>query len=142
MDQILTPHPTYISFMKNSSLESVFETHQVQRGSNSETNPDDSPKEIIMNKLLKQLLMVTVLSTAAVSVFAVGADQVEKSIPLKNGTTLHILKGGKMAMEDKLGKAVSMKSGEVMETMDGKKIMMHGNELMRLDKYLQEGKGS
>ena len=95
-----------------------------------------------MNKLLKQLLMVTVLSTAAVSVLAVSTDQVEKSIPLKNGSTLHILKGGKMAMEDKLGKAVSMKAGEVMETKDGKMIMMHGNELMRLDKYLQEGKGS
>ncbi len=95
-----------------------------------------------MNKLLKQLLMVTVLSTAAVSVFAIGTDQVEKSIPLKDGSTLHILKGGKMAMEDKLGKAVSMKKGEVMETKDGKMIMMHGNELMRLDKYLQEGKGS
>ena len=47
-----------------------------------------------------------------------------------------------MAMENKLGQAVSMKPGEVMETVDGKKIMMHGNELMRLDRYLQEGKGS
>ena len=95
-----------------------------------------------MNKLLKQLLLTTVLSATAASAFAFSADQVEKSIPLKDGSTLHILKGGKMAMEDKLGKAVSMKPGEVTETMDGKKIMMHGNELMRLDRYLQEGKGS
>ena len=95
-----------------------------------------------MNKLLKQLLLVTVLSTAAASAFAVSATEVQKSIPLKDGSTLHILKGGKMAMENKLGKAVSMKKGEVMETKDGTKIIMHGNELMRLDKYLQEGKSS
>ena len=95
-----------------------------------------------MNKLLKQLLLATVLSAAAATALAISADQVEKSIPLKGGSTLHILKGGKMAMEDKLGKAVSMKPGEVMETVDGKKIMMHGNELVRLDRYLQEGKGS
>ena len=125
-----------------NSLAAALETRQLHHGNNSEPNPDDSSKETIMNKLLKQLLLVTAMSTAAVSVFAVSADQVEKSIPLKNGTTLHILKGGKMAMEDKLGKAVSMKNGEVMETMDGKMIMMHGNELMRLDKYLQDGKGS
>ena len=68
--------------------------------------------------------------------------EVEKSIKFKDGSTLHILKGGKMAMENKLGQAVSMKPGEVMETVDGKKIMMHGNELMRLNIYLQEGKGS
>ena len=47
-----------------------------------------------------------------------------------------------MAREDKLGKAVSMKAGEVMETKDGMMIMMHGNELMRLDKYLNSGKSS
>ena len=95
-----------------------------------------------MNMLLKQLLLITVLSTAAASAFAVNADLVEKSILLKDGSTLHIMKGGKMAMEDKLGKAVSMKPGHIMETMDGTRIMMHGNELMRLDRYLQENKGS
>ena len=93
-----------------------------------------------MNKLLKQLLLVTVLSASAASVFAISQDQVQKSIPLKDGSTLHILKGGKMAMENKLGQAVSMKPGVIMETTDGTKIMMHGNELMRLDLYLKEGK--
>ena len=93
-----------------------------------------------MNKLLKQLLLVSVLSASAASVFAVTQDQVQKSIQLKDGSTLHILKGGKMAMENKLGQAVSMKQGVIMETTDGTKIMMHGNELMRLDRYLKEGK--
>ena len=95
-----------------------------------------------MNKLLKQLLLVTVMSTAAVSAFAISADKAEQTIPLKNGSTLYIFKGGKMAMENKLGKAETMKAGEVMETKDGMMIMMHGNELMRLDKYLNSGKSS
>ena len=95
-----------------------------------------------MNKLLKQLLLATTLSVAAASAFAINADKAEQTIPLKNGSTLYIFKGGKMAMEDKLGKAVSMKAGEVMETKDGMIIMMHGNELMRLDKYLKADKSS
>ena len=99
-------------------------------------------EETMMKKLLKQLLVATVISTAAAAAIAGAADKAERSIPLKDGTTLHIMKDGKMAMENKLGQAVSMKKGEVMETKDGKMIMMHGNELMRLDKYLQEGKGS
>ena len=37
-----------------------------------------------------------------------------------------------MAMEDKYGRAVSMKKGTVMETKDGQKVMMHGNEAMLL----------
>lgn len=86
--------------------------------------------------------MVTVLSTAAGSAFAISADKVEQTIPLKDGSTLYIFKGGKMAMENKLGKAMSMKAGEIMETKDGMMIMMHGNELMRLDKYLKADKSS
>ena len=91
-----------------------------------------------MKTLIKQFLIVAALSTAAASVFAIGQDEPKQSIPLKDGTTLHILKDGKMAMEDKNGNPVSMKKGVVMETKDGTKIMMHGNELMRLDNYLHE----
>ena len=47
MDQTPTPHLSYIGFMKSNSLESALETRQVHRGSHSETNPDDSPKETI-----------------------------------------------------------------------------------------------
>jgi hypothetical protein len=42
-----------------------------------------------------------------------------------------------MGMEDKMGRAVRMKHGEVMETKDGQKIMMHGDEVMRLDSILR-----
>ena len=40
-----------------------------------------------------------------------------------------------MAMENKYGKSVSMKEGTPMETKDGKKIMMKGNELWRVDSH-------
>lgn len=87
--------------------------------------------------MLKKLLMVVAISTVAASAFAAfPAEQVEKSILLKNGSTVYILKDGKMAMEDKNGRAVRMKQGEVMETKDGKKIMMHGDEVMRLNSIL------
>jgi redox-sensitive bicupin YhaK (pirin superfamily) len=89
--------------------------------------------------VLKKLLMVAALSTAAVSAFAAyPAEEVQKAIPLKNGATVYILKDGKMAMEDKSGRAVRMKPGQVMETKDGQKIMMHGDEVMRLDNILHQ----
>ncbi len=87
--------------------------------------------------MLKKLLMVAMLSAVAASAFAAyPAEQVEKAIPLKNGSTVYILKDGKMGMEDKTGRAVRMKQGEVMEAKDGQKIMMHGDEVMRLDSIL------
>lgn len=89
--------------------------------------------------MFKKLLLVAAMSAVTASAFAAyPAEQVEKAIPLKNGSTVYILKGGKMAMEDKMGNAVRMKQGEVMETKDGQKIMMHGDEVMRLDSILHD----
>ena len=58
----------------------------------------------------------------------------EKSIELKDGSTVHIFKDGKMGMEHKFGRAVAMKPGQVMETKDGKKIDMKGNEVERTNR--------
>ncbi|EXI75182.1 MAG: Copper resistance protein K precursor [Candidatus Accumulibacter appositus] len=44
-----------------------------------------------------------------------------------------------MGMEDKLGRSIRMKKDTVMETKDGQKIIMHGDEVMRLDNLLKEG---
>jgi hypothetical protein len=41
-----------------------------------------------------------------------------------------------MGMEDKFGRATYMESGHVMETKDGKKIIMNGNEIWRVDELL------
>ncbi len=86
--------------------------------------------------MLKKLLMVVAMSAVTATAFAVDASKVEKSIELKDGSTVYIFKDGKMAMEDKLGRAVRMKKDTVMETKDGQKIMMHGDEVMRLDNIL------
>ncbi|MER2552455.1 MAG: periplasmic Cu(I)/Cu(II)-binding protein CopK [Thauera sp.] len=86
--------------------------------------------------------MFTKLATAAASIliatsaFAVDQGNVEKSYELKDGSTVYIFKDGKMAMEDKFGRAASMKEGHEMETKDGKKVMMKGNEIWRLDSLL------
>ncbi|MDP3841563.1 MAG: periplasmic Cu(I)/Cu(II)-binding protein CopK [Oxalobacteraceae bacterium] len=91
--------------------------------------------------MLKKLLMVVAMSTVAVSAFAGDAARAaaQKTIELKNGSTIYIFKDGKMSMENKSGRAVRMKKDVVMETKDGEKIMMHGDEVMRLDSLLKEG---
>lgn len=88
--------------------------------------------------MLKKFLAIVALSSLGISAYAVDASQVEKSIELKDGSTVHIFKNGKMAMEDKVGRAVRMKKDTVMETKDGQKIMMHGDEVMRLDSILHK----
>ena len=82
---------------------------------------------------MKNVLITVALSVLAASAFAVDAGLVEKSIPLKDGTTVYLFKDGKMGMEDKLGRTVRMKQGHVMETKDGQKIIMIGDEVARLD---------
>ncbi|MBL8437146.1 MAG: periplasmic Cu(I)/Cu(II)-binding protein CopK, partial [Zoogloeaceae bacterium] len=79
--------------------------------------------------MLKKLLMVAAMSAVATAAFAGDAARAaaEKTIELKDGSTLYIFKDGKMAMEDKFGRATRMKQGHVMETKDGQKIMMHGD---------------
>lgn len=87
---------------------------------------------------MKKLLIASLFAAMSASVFAVDAAQVDKSIPLKDGSTVYIFKDGKMSMEDQYGRAVRMKENQVMETKDGQKIMMHGDEVMRLDNYLHK----
>ncbi len=41
-------------------------------------------------------------------------------------------------MNHKYGRATRMKKDTVMETKDGQKIMMHGDEVMRLDRLLHQ----
>lgn len=87
---------------------------------------------------MKKLLLIAVLSTAAISAMAVDASLVEKSIALTNGSTVYIFKNGQMAMEDQYGRAVRMKQNEVMTTKDGQKIMMHGDEVSVLSSLLRK----
>ena len=84
--------------------------------------------------MFKKLLVAAASSMIALSAFAVGANRVENSVELKDGSTVHIFADGKMGMEDRFGRAVFMKPGHVMETKDGKKIVMVGNETGRVDR--------
>ena len=90
--------------------------------------------------MLKKLLMVMAMSAVATSAFASDAAraQAEKVIELKDGSTVYLFKDGKMAMEDKSGRAKRMDQDVVMETKDGQKIMMHGDEVMRLNSLLKQ----
>jgi hypothetical protein len=93
------------------------------------------------NEMLKKLLMVATLTTVSVCAFASDAARAaaQKTLDLKDGSTVYIFKDGKMAMEDKFGRAMRMKKGVVMETKDGQKIMMHGDEVMCLESLMKEG---
>ena len=71
------------------------------------------------------------------------ADQAQQTarevIKLKDGSTLYVFKDGKMAKEDKLGRAVLLKKGEVLEAADGRKVTAVGNEVGRLDGLVKAG---
>jgi len=64
--------------------------------------------------------------------------QVETFIELKDGSTIYIFKDGKMGMVNKFGRATYMASGHVMETKDGEKIIMNGNEIWRVEQLLHK----
>ena len=83
--------------------------------------------------MLKVLSLMAAIGLVCTSALAADMVKVEKSIPFKDGSTLYIFKDGKMGMEDKLGRTVRMKQGHVMETKDGQKIIMIGDEVARLD---------
>lgn len=90
--------------------------------------------------MMKKLLILAATSVLATSAFADDSARAaaEKTLELKDGSTVYIFKDGKMAMQDKLGRAARMKKDVVMETKDGQKIMMHGDEVMRLDSLIRK----
>lgn len=83
--------------------------------------------------MFNKILIVAASSVVALSAFAVDTGNVQKSIPLKDGSTVYIFKDGKMGMEDKVGRATRMKPGQIMETKDGQKLIMVGDEVMRVE---------
>ena len=91
--------------------------------------------------MFKKLLMVVAMSSLTAAAFASDAAhaQADKVIELKDGSTVYIFKDGKMAMEDKFGRARRMDPNVVMETKDGQKIIMHGDEVGRLDTLIKQG---
>ena len=91
--------------------------------------------------LLNKLAITAAILAAASGAFAVELTQVDKSFVLKDGSTVYIFKDGKMAMEDRLGRVVSMNQGQTMQSKDGQSIVMAGNEMARLDGILRSRHG-
>lgn len=95
-----------------------------------------------MKTNLAKLALIAVLSTAgATTAFAhdVARAEAKQMIELKDGSTLYIFKDGKMAMEDRYGRATRMELGAVMETKDGRQVKMESDEVARLQTLLDEG---
>ena len=89
--------------------------------------------------MFKKMLLVAVSSlVVSLSAFAVDTSKVEKSIEMKDGSTVYIFKDGKMGMEDKVGRATRMKPGQIMEAKDGQKLIMIGDEVMRVDSLMHK----
>lgn len=72
------------------------------------------------------------LLLSGLSAFAVDREGIERSIQLKDGSTVHVFKDGKMAMEDKLGRPSRTKPDQTMQTTDGQSMTMKGDEVARL----------
>lgn len=85
--------------------------------------------------MFKKIAIAAVFGWFALTANAADNPRPEKSIVLKDGSTVHIYKDGKMAMENKHGRPQHMKEGQVMETKDGQKIMMKGNEMWRMEPH-------
>jgi hypothetical protein len=83
--------------------------------------------------MLRKLIVLTALGAAAATAFAINLAEVQQTLPLKDGSTVYVFKDGKMSMEDKLGRVTRMQPGHVMETKDGQKILMIGDEVARLE---------
>lgn len=66
--------------------------------------------------------------SVTVAASALAAD-VKESVELKDGTAVIVLADAKMAMEDRFGNPVSMAEGRPMQTVDGRTLVMKGNEL-------------
>ena len=88
--------------------------------------------------MFTKILVAAASSMIALSAFAVDANQVEKSIQLKDGSTVRVFADGKMAMESQFGRAVYMEPGQVMQAKDGRQIAMNGNEVARLDQLINK----
>ena len=89
----------------------------------------------------RKTIIALCLVLPALSAFAMDQGNIDKSVQLKGGSTVHQFKDGKMAMEDKFGRPVRMKEGEVMVAADGKSIAMQGDEVARLSSAIRAHRG-
>lgn len=87
---------------------------------------------------IRKSILALSLALPALSALALTNQDIVKSTPLKDGSTVHQFQDGKMAMESKFGGAVRMQNGATMETADGQSITMNGDEVGRLGLYIYQ----
>ena len=94
-----------------------------------------------MKATLSALVVAFAASGVSVPVFARDAlpQATQQTLSLQDGSTLYVFKDGKMAKQDRHGRAVYLKQGETVELADGRKVTAVGNEVARLDGLLNEG---
>lgn len=97
-----------------------------------------------MKTKLIALALISGIAGTAVPVLArdAAAPAAKEVIQLKGGSTLYVFKDGKMAKEDKFGRAVTLKRGEVLEAADGRKLSAVGNESAQLVVLQKDGHGN
>ena len=90
--------------------------------------------------------IVAVVTAAVVSVIALPAfagdaamASAEKTYRLNDGSTLYVFTDGKMAREDRFGRAVHLQKGQSLTTADGQQIVATSNEVARLNYLLNKG---
>lgn len=88
-------------------------------------------------------LAISAAVSAAAPAFAHDALEtssiVKTKVELSDGGNLYVFQDGKMARQDRFGRAVFLKRGESLTAVDGSKIVAVGNEVARLDALLKEG---
>lgn len=93
-------------------------------------------KPIVVSLALAGLL-------AAVGTPTLARDELDatraEAVQLKDGSTLYLFKDGRMARENRYGRAVPTKKGEVLEAADGRRITATSNESARLNRLLMDG---
>ena len=93
---------------------------------------------------IDRLAIAASLAIAAVALPAQARDAfpsqpLAQTNDVKDGSILYVLSDGKMALEDKFGRAVNVKTGSTLETKDGRQVTIVGNEVARLDGLLSSG---
>jgi len=91
--------------------------------------------------MFKKISLVVAFSTIAASAFALTSADVQTTVQLKDGSTVYIFHDGKMAMENRYGRTERMDPGHVMETKDGQRITMQGDEVARLEYIRAQDRG-
>ena len=92
-----------------------------------------------MNRLAIAASLAAAVAAVALPAQARNALSIQPNVQtsaMKDDSTLYVFSDGKMALEDKFGRAVNVKPGSTLETKNGRQVTIVGNEVARLDGLL------